>query len=59
MIYLYEGKTSRLTFPDVSEIERVMGEFFDHRETRYLDYEMGDRCPIATYRARRRVPGHG
>jgi len=55
MIYLYEGKTSRLSFPDVAEIGAVMNEYFDHQETRYLDYEMGDRCPIVTYRARRRT----
>ncbi|HEV2686248.1 MAG TPA: hypothetical protein VGW79_06390, partial [Actinomycetota bacterium] len=53
MIYLYEGKTSRLSFPDVAEIDAVMSEYFDHQETRYLDYEMGDRCPIVTYRVRR------
>lgn len=56
MIYLYEGKTSRLSFPDAGEIEAVMSEHFDHLETRYLDYEMGDRCPIVTYRARRKAP---
>jgi hypothetical protein len=55
MIYLYEGKTSRLSFPDVAEIEAVMSEHFDHLETRYLDYEMGDRCPILTYRVRRKT----
>jgi hypothetical protein len=56
MIYLYDGKTSRLSFPDVAEIEAVMSEYFDHQETRYLGYEMGDRCPIVTYRVRRRTP---
>ena len=56
MIYLYEGKTSRLSFPDVAEVQAVMSEYFDHRETRYLDYEMGDRCPIMTYRVRRKMP---
>jgi hypothetical protein len=56
MIYLYEGKSSRLSFPNVTEIEAVMSEFFDHLETRYLDYEMGERCPIMTYRVRAEVP---
>jgi hypothetical protein len=56
MIYLYEGKTSRLSFPDVAEIEAVMSEHFDHQQTRYLDYELGDHCPIVTYRVRRRTP---
>ena len=56
MIYLYDGKTSRLSFPDVAEIEAVMSEYFDHQETRYLDYELGDRCPILTYRVRRKTP---
>jgi len=52
MIYLYEGKTSRLAFPTVAELESVMSEHFDTLETRYLDYEMGDCCPIITYRVR-------
>lgn len=52
MIYLYEGKTSRLSFPDTAELAAVMSEYFDTLETRYLDYEMGDRCPIVTYRVR-------
>lgn len=50
MIYLYEGKTSRLTFPTIAELEGVMSEHFDTLETRYLDYELGDCCPIVTYR---------
>ncbi len=52
MIYLYEGKTSRLAFPDTAELAAVMSEYFDTLETRYLDYEMGDRCPIVTCRVR-------
>lgn len=52
MIYLYEGKTSRLAFPDTAELADVMSEYFDPLETRYLDYEMGDHCPIVTYRVR-------
>jgi hypothetical protein len=52
MIYLYQGKTSRLAFPDTAELAAVMSEYFDTLETRYLDYEMGDRCPILTYRVR-------
>jgi hypothetical protein len=52
MIYLYEGKTSRLSFPNVAELEAVMSEYFDPLETRYLGYEIGDRCPIVTCRVR-------
>jgi len=52
MIYLYEGKSSRLSFPDMAEIEVVMGQHFTRDRLRCLDYEMGDRCPIATFRAR-------
>ena len=55
MIYLYEGKTSRLSFPNVAELEEVMSEYFERLETRYLGYEMGDRCPVVTYRVRRKM----
>jgi len=52
MIHLYEGKTSRLAFPSIGELEAVMSEYFDTLETRCLDYELGGCCPIVTYRVR-------
>ena len=52
MIHLYEGKTSRLAFPSIAELEALMSEHFDTLETRYLDYELGECCPIVTYRVR-------
>jgi hypothetical protein len=51
-IRLYEGKDSRLSFPDAAEIDMVMREQFEKLDERYQPYEMGERCPIISYRRR-------
>jgi hypothetical protein len=52
-IHLYDGKDSRLTFPTVAEIDAVMGKYFEKLDERYLPYEIGERCPIVSYRPQR------
>jgi hypothetical protein len=49
---IYEGKDARLSFPSAEEMAALMTEHFETvGETRF-DYEMGERCPVMTYRRR-------
>jgi hypothetical protein len=51
-INLFDGKDSRLSFPSVLQMEALMGEHFDKLDERYLPYELGERCPILSFRPR-------
>jgi hypothetical protein len=51
-IRLYDGKDSRLSFPSAVQIEALMSEHFDKLDERYLPYELGERCPILSFRPR-------
>jgi hypothetical protein len=56
----WEGKDARLSFPTADEFAAVMGEHFDCDDEYCGPGELGVRCPIASYRARRsRPPGTG
>jgi len=48
----WEGKDSRLSFPNAGEMERVMSEHFDRQDERRLPVELGERCPVVSYRPR-------
>ena len=52
-IRLYDGKDSRLSFPSAAEIDAVMSEYFEKIDECYLPHDMGERCPIVSYRRRR------
>jgi len=49
---LYRDKDTRLSFPTASEMASVMAEHFETIGESRSDYEMGDRCPVLTYRRR-------
>ena len=51
-IYLFDGKDSRLSFPSAAQMEAVMSEHFDKLAVRNLSYELGERCPILSFRPR-------
>jgi hypothetical protein len=51
-INLFDGKDSRLSFPSVLQMEAPMSEHFDKLDERYLPYELGERCPILSFRPR-------
>ena len=49
---IYEGRDSRLSFPSAAQLDALMREYFDKLDERYLPYEMGERCPIVSFRPR-------
>ena len=49
----WKGKDSRLVFPGATEWDIAMSEFFVKHDERVPAYELGERCPIMSYRARR------
>jgi SAM-dependent methyltransferase len=53
----WEGKDARLSFPRAAEMDAVLDEYFEREQEHRLDYELGERCPIASFRARRRAEG--
>lgn len=52
-IRLYEGKDSRLSFPSAAEMDAAMSEHFEKIDKHYLPMQMGERCPIVSYRRRK------
>jgi hypothetical protein len=51
-ISLYKQRENRFHFATASEIERTLGSHFTQESIHYLEYELGDRCPIIAFRAR-------
>ena len=49
---IYKGRDSRLSFPSAAQLDALMREYFDKLDERYLSYEMGERCPIVSFRPR-------
>jgi hypothetical protein len=49
---IYEGKEARLSFPSADELASLMTEHFETIGEARFDYEMGERCPVLTYRER-------
>jgi hypothetical protein len=51
----WDGKDSRLSFPTAAQIDHVVSEHFDKLDERRVAQELGERCPIMTFRPRRRA----
>ena len=49
---IYRGKDARLSFLSTGEMASLMAEHFETIGESRFDYEMGDRCPVLTYRRR-------
>jgi hypothetical protein len=49
---IYRGKDARLYFLSTGEMASLMAEHFETIGESRFDYEMGDRCPVLTYRRR-------
>jgi len=49
---IYEGKDARLSFPSTGEMASLMSEHYETIGEARSDYEMGERCPVMTYRRR-------
>jgi len=49
---IYESKDARLYFPSAEEMASLMADHFDTVAEERFDYEMGERCPVMTYRRR-------
>jgi hypothetical protein len=51
----WAGKDSRLSFPSAAQLATVFSEHFDREDERCLEYELGERCPIVSFRPRQRA----
>jgi len=51
-INAYRGVDTYYTFPTLREIRAVMDDWFAETGIYYGNYELGERCPMVTYRAR-------
>ena len=49
---IYQGKDARLSFLSTGEMAALMSEHFETLGEARFDYEMGERCPVMTYRRR-------
>ncbi len=48
----YRGVETRYSFPTLTEIRRVFGEYFREEACLYGSYELAERCPIMLFRPR-------
>lgn len=48
----YRGVKTRYSFPTLTEIRRVFGEYFREEACLYGSYELAERCPIMVFRPR-------
>ena len=51
-IHLFDGRDTRLSFPSAAQLDALMSEHFAKLEERRLPYELGERCPIASFAPR-------
>jgi len=51
-INAYRDVDAYYTFPTLQEVRAVMNDWFEETGIYYGDYELGERCPMVTYRAR-------
>jgi len=48
----WQGEATRILFPSLAQVRRLIDPYFELAEMRYPDYEMGDRCPMLVLQRR-------